>query len=139
MEIHDFIMSGYGGDAAVGGGPVGAQDQVVVEAPPPPNRFSKFPKPNYINPETRAPLVIGFNVSFVLLALIVVLLRIWSRRVIVGFLSADDWLIIVGWVCLIVKRSRDVLMVIDLLICFIVLVMLCDKVWDGKTYLGYSI
>lgn len=66
----------------------------------PPNPFADFPPPNFINPETRAPLVIGINVTFVTLAAFFVVLRIWSRRVILGYLNPEDWLIAISWVCI---------------------------------------
>ncbi|KAF8460049.1 hypothetical protein BDZ91DRAFT_432084 [Kalaharituber pfeilii] len=60
-----------------------------VSVPPPP--------PNYENPETLAPLIIGISTVFLSLALLAVILRCYSRVTIAGLMYLEDWLAILAW------------------------------------------
>lgn len=80
---------GLGGPTATGMAE-SAANPFGFPAPPQP--------PNYIDPETRAPLVIGVNALFVGLSFICVILRYWSRLKIVGTTFLEDWLAALAWV-----------------------------------------
>lgn len=63
-------------------------------APPP------HPEPNYINPPTRAPMVLATNITFTALSLIILLLRVYSRQTIHGQLNYEDFMCVIAWVCI---------------------------------------
>lgn len=54
--------------------------------------------PNYINPETRAPLIIAVNVVCILLGMVAVGIRTWNRSRQVRSMRWDDWLAAMAWV-----------------------------------------
>ena len=56
------------------------------------------PTPNYINPTTLVPTLIGVSAASVAVSLIFLLLRLWSRLGLVGKMEVDDWILIVAWV-----------------------------------------
>lgn len=55
--------------------------------------------PNYVDPETRVPLLLGVQISFTAVALIIVLLRLYTRKFIRHVLTAEDWIATVSLVC----------------------------------------
>src|SRR5687767_5482550 len=57
--------------------------------------------PNYENPETLVPTLIGVSAASVSISLILLLLRLWSRIGLVGKMGVDDWILIVAWVSVI--------------------------------------
>lgn len=56
--------------------------------------------PNYDNPETRVPLLLGVQISFTAAATTVVLLRFYTRTVIREVLTAEDWIAGASLVCI---------------------------------------
>lgn len=55
--------------------------------------------PNYVDPETRVPLLLGVQISFTAIALIIVLLRLYTRKFIRHVLTAEDWIATASLVC----------------------------------------
>lgn len=47
--------------------------------------------PNYVDPETKVPLVLGVQISLTAVALGVVALRLYTRKYIRKMLTAEDW------------------------------------------------
>lgn len=47
--------------------------------------------PNYVDPETKVPLLLGIQISLTALALIVVALRLYTRKYIRKMLTTEDW------------------------------------------------
>ncbi|EPS31055.1 hypothetical protein PDE_06009 [Penicillium oxalicum 114-2] len=60
---------------------------------PPPAIMASWPKPNYINPESRGHGVAYVNAIFTALAFAVVMLRMYTRAWITYSVGTDDWLI----------------------------------------------
>lgn len=60
-----------------------------------------FPAPNYVNPETRVPQLLGVQISLTTVAFLIVLGRIFTRVKIVGFWGVDDVAISVGMVSIV--------------------------------------
>ena|SRR5690606_30105416 len=80
------------------------------------NPFNPFTprKPNYVNPETKAPLVVGSVVAVSVLAFVFVALRLVSRIWVLKMMKLEDYLIVValGMGCamgaaMIKRRSRQ--------------------------------
>lgn len=66
--------------------------------------------------ESNASLIVAVTMSFLGLSFIVVTLRFVSRGLILKRISADDWLILLAWVCgyyLLNSRVYDVLWLIS--------------------------
>ena len=53
--------------------------------------------PNYVDPVTLAPAIIGINATFLALGLVAVVLRVYSR-VKLRRLHSEDWLAVLAWV-----------------------------------------
>ncbi|EAT84731.1 hypothetical protein SNOG_08455 [Parastagonospora nodorum SN15] len=51
----------------------------------------KWPAPNYVNPETRRPLVFGVEIPLTILTIVFTAGRFYSRTIIVRALGWDDW------------------------------------------------
>ncbi|KAH3938600.1 hypothetical protein HBI56_177080 [Parastagonospora nodorum] len=51
----------------------------------------KWPAPNYVNPETRRPLVFGVEIPLTILTIVFTAGRFYSRTIIVKALGWDDW------------------------------------------------
>lgn len=47
--------------------------------------------PNYVDPETKVPLLLGVHISLTTVALAVVALRLYTRKYIRKILTAEDW------------------------------------------------
>ena len=63
---------------------------------PPPEVLKTWPKPNYVNPDTRGPALIIVELTLLPIAIICVALRLWIR---IGWLHKgwwDDWLMVVA-------------------------------------------
>jgi hypothetical protein len=65
---------------------------------PTPEDISKWPTPNYVNPETRRPLVLGVEIPLMILTTVFTAGRFYSRTVIVKALGWDDWLMLAATV-----------------------------------------
>lgn len=52
--------------------------------------MSHIALPNYVDPQTRASLVLGIEIPFASLAVLVVLLRLYCRAVLRKHWAADD-------------------------------------------------
>src|ERR1700753_1703687 len=63
-----------------------------------PEVVAQWPKPNYVNPETRGPVLYIVNGTFFFLASVVVVTRLYSRIFIRRWFGLDDALILVAWV-----------------------------------------
>ncbi|PQE23730.1 integral membrane protein [Rutstroemia sp. NJR-2017a WRK4] len=61
---------------------------------PPPEVIASWPAPNYINPERHGNAVIIVDAVFFLLALLILLIRIYTRLRISKSFGLDDWLIV---------------------------------------------
>lgn len=59
--------------------------------------------PNYVNPETKVPLLLGVQISLTAAALVVVLLRLYTRKYIRNTLTAEDWVTVASMV----RRRHD--------------------------------
>lgn len=60
----------------------------------------QWPKPNYDDPETLAPSIYAVNCCCIGVMTLFMVGRFWSRTIIVrGALAADDWTMLVAYVC----------------------------------------
>ncbi|KAF2014143.1 hypothetical protein BU24DRAFT_462955 [Aaosphaeria arxii CBS 175.79] len=60
--------------------------------------FASWPPPNFIDPETRRPLVLGIEIPLLCLIVIFTMMRFYSRAVLIRALGADDWCMLVATV-----------------------------------------
>lgn len=60
----------------------------------PPEVYATWPKPNYVNPENNTALLLGFEISLIILTTIVVILRVYSRGFLTKTIGLDDWLMV---------------------------------------------
>lgn len=60
---------------------------------PPPEILATWPAPNYVNPVTRGNAVLIVNVSLFAVALLVIIIRLYTRLRISKSFGLDDWLI----------------------------------------------
>jgi hypothetical protein len=58
----------------------------------------KWPLPNYVDPVTRRPLVLGVEIPMTILPIIFTAGRFYSRTVIVKALGWDDWFMLMATV-----------------------------------------
>ena len=65
---------------------------------PPPSVLKTWPKPNYVDPDTRGPGVLIVNIVMVCIAFIVTCLRLYTRLRITTSPGIDDVLIILAMV-----------------------------------------
>ncbi|KAH7406368.1 hypothetical protein DE146DRAFT_777507 [Phaeosphaeria sp. MPI-PUGE-AT-0046c] len=56
----------------------------------------KWPPPNYDNPVTRRPLVLGVEIPLTVLTIVFVAARFYSRTVIVKAIGWDDWFMLIA-------------------------------------------
>lgn len=56
--------------------------------------WESWPKPNYVNPQSRKPLVLGVEITLTTVAALVVLARFYARTYIKRLLGWDDWLML---------------------------------------------
>ncbi|KAF2499697.1 hypothetical protein BU16DRAFT_558008 [Lophium mytilinum] len=52
--------------------------------------------PNYVNPATRVPEFLGVQISLTVLALIIVILRVYTRKLLRNVFGIEDWLTILA-------------------------------------------
>ncbi|RPA93911.1 hypothetical protein L873DRAFT_1632040, partial [Choiromyces venosus 120613-1] len=60
---------------------------------PPPKEYLSWPVPNYIDPESRGSMLVVVPVVLTVISFFVVLLRLYTRCVLIRSVGADDWLI----------------------------------------------
>lgn len=60
--------------------------------------MAETPEPNYDNPETRQPELLGVQISMTVLALLIVSLRLYTRKQLKGAFGPDDWTILAATV-----------------------------------------
>lgn len=65
---------------------------------PPIEEILSWPTPNYVDPETRGPVLAAINHTFLALCVVLVAARIYTRLRIVRWFGWDDVLIIVALV-----------------------------------------
>jgi hypothetical protein len=63
---------------------------------PTPADILSWPKANYINPDTRRPLVLGVEIPLTILTILFTAGRFYSRTVIVKALGWDDWFMLLA-------------------------------------------
>ena len=63
---------------------------------PPLEVIESWPAPNYVDPETRGQSVLVVNITLLVLCLIVLAARLWSRLVIIRAPGLDDLLITIA-------------------------------------------
>ncbi|OCK75112.1 hypothetical protein K432DRAFT_429625 [Lepidopterella palustris CBS 459.81] len=63
---------------------------------PTPEQMANWPAPNYINPETRVNVALGWIITTMTLMLLFIAARIYSRAVIKGSFGRDDWVMTVA-------------------------------------------
>lgn len=56
--------------------------------------LASFPEPNYVNPITRQPLIIGVTTTMSVLVISLLACRIYSRTVLVFAVGWDDWIML---------------------------------------------
>ncbi|KAK7525214.1 uncharacterized protein IWZ02DRAFT_228776 [Phyllosticta citriasiana] len=61
----------------------------------------KYPKPNYVDPPSRAGLLTGVETPFAILMTAAVIARFYCRGALRQVLTWDDWLILPAWACFI--------------------------------------
>lgn len=54
----------------------------------------KFPPPNFVNPTTRVPLVLGLTISTCVLLLLLIAARLYARSRLRNALGIDDWMML---------------------------------------------
>lgn len=65
---------------------------------PPPEVVASWPRPNYINPETRGPELIVVGLITLFGALICLALRLYVRLRIMRKIELDDWVMVAATV-----------------------------------------
>jgi hypothetical protein len=65
---------------------------------PTPEDVLKWPAPNYVDPVTRRPLVLGVEIPLTILPILFTAGRFYSRTVIVKVLGWDDWFMLAATV-----------------------------------------
>jgi hypothetical protein len=63
-----------------------------------PELVAEWPKPNYINPETRGPALYIINGLFFTLATFAIVIRLYARIFVRRWFGLDDFLILLAWV-----------------------------------------
>jgi len=61
---------------------------------PPPEVIATWPKPNYVNPETRGPALIVVEILTLFLAVTCVALRLYVRIAMMRKTDWDDWIMV---------------------------------------------
>lgn len=64
--------------------------------------------PNYVDSETRVPLLLGVQISFTAVAVAIVLLRLYTRKFIRHVLTVEDWTATVSLVCIASLQFLDI-------------------------------
>jgi hypothetical protein len=65
---------------------------------PPIDVLMTFPHPNYVNPETSGDALLVVNSVFVALAALALILRLYTRLVVLKFFGWDDTFITIAFV-----------------------------------------
>jgi hypothetical protein len=68
--------------------------------------FEKWPKPNFVDPQTREWLVIGVEAPLTFVAAMFVAARFYARTIIKRVLGWDDWLMLAAMVGLLNTSGR---------------------------------
>lgn len=61
---------------------------------PPPEVLASWPTPNYTNPQKQGPTLLIVELTTLSIALICLVLRLYSRKMRYNKLALDDWLMI---------------------------------------------
>ncbi|KAF2120488.1 hypothetical protein BDV96DRAFT_267591 [Lophiotrema nucula] len=61
-----------------------------------PEEMASWPEPNFVNPESRGPIVIGLTVTTLALVVIFVIARFYGKGVLRQALGRDDWIMLVA-------------------------------------------
>jgi hypothetical protein len=73
---------------------------------PTPAEFLSFPKPNYVDPESRLPLALAVVIPMTLLVISFVSCRFYSRTIIISTLGWDDWIMFAAAVSLLLTSPE---------------------------------
>ncbi|ORY16832.1 hypothetical protein BCR34DRAFT_475752 [Clohesyomyces aquaticus] len=65
---------------------------------PTPADIASWPKPNFVDPETRRPLILGVEIPLCTLVITFTVMRFYSRMVLIRALGADDWFMLAATV-----------------------------------------
>ena len=79
--------------------------------------------PNYVNPRTKQPLVMGVQIGMTATALLCVAMRLYTRKVLRNVFGTEDWVIIVAMVCPL--APRDMRMNSDNIQCLAIVATIC--------------
>jgi hypothetical protein len=73
---------------------------------PTPAEFLSFPKPNYVDPETRLPLALAVVIPMTVLVSSFISCRFYSRTIIISTLGWDDWIMFAAAVSLLLTSAK---------------------------------
>jgi hypothetical protein len=73
---------------------------------PTPAEFLSFPKPNYVDPETRLPLALAVVIPMTVLVVSFISCRFYSRTIIISTLGWDDWIMFAAAVSLLLTTGK---------------------------------
>lgn len=80
------------------------------------NWTSSWPEPNYVNPETRVPLVVGWSISLSILGVAATIARFHVKVISRRTISKDDFFVGFATVaCSIIPGGQPILMLFQLL------------------------
>lgn len=65
---------------------------------PTPQELASFPKPNYVDPITRRPLIVGVMGIMTVAVMLIMSCRLYSRTVLVYAIGWDDWIMLLATV-----------------------------------------
>ena len=65
-----------------------------------PEEMARWPAPNFVNPESRGPIVVGITASTMALVVIFQCVRFYGKGVLRQALGPDDWTMLVATVSL---------------------------------------
>lgn len=71
----------------------------------PPEVRATWPKPNYSNPESRRGALLGVEIVLLFITVLVMALRMYTRKVIRKSVGLDDWLMTLATVTLALSSS----------------------------------
>lgn len=66
--------------------------------------LATWPKPNYVNPENQTAVLLGTEISLIVLTTIVVALRVYTRAALTRSIGSDDWLMVAATVSQVVVK-----------------------------------
>ncbi|KAL7269025.1 hypothetical protein RUND412_008326, partial [Rhizina undulata] len=58
----------------------------------------KWPPPNFVNPQSRGPILLAFELTIISLTVLTVTLRVYTRAFINHSIRADDWIMVIATV-----------------------------------------